>query len=527
MPAFGDSFTLGVGADDPARDSYPIVAARILSELRPEPLALSNRARPGLNSTEIVAEFESVLLHSDDPRPLAALLLAGVNNERWLRQSGQFCLEDGQPPPRLRDSLRTYGLLRWVVLRVRPPRPVDQACREVSIGFDHLERGRPDEALRSFERAVVLDSSSAWAHLGCGIALARAGLHAEAVGAYRRVLDEGSRSPSLDLALAWSLRAIGEGEEARQLALEAEQVEYLRDMAVCLLGWLAFDEGLLDSAEESFRAAGHLDGVTGPPAGGGVVPFALDGLGWIALKRGQSQPALERFRECHRVGEDVHVTPHLLGWCHVGEAVALAGLGAHTEALAALKIARADASTKGGAMALEGWINGAPEVGSCEKARWRFGTALATVPDQPWALRGQALCDEVGPSGHLPPLGVLFESALLSSLAAPAMTSWVDPGDTRLLEADLLRAAELARSSGIPLYLLVYPQPDAHPELERAIQRAGGAAGVPVIDPRPSLEAELRSGTAWEDLFVADGHPTTRGYRLIGEEVARVLTGQR
>ena len=57
--AFGDSFTLGVGADDPARDSYPAVAARLLSQTRSGPLHLSNRARPGLNSTEIVAEFES------------------------------------------------------------------------------------------------------------------------------------------------------------------------------------------------------------------------------------------------------------------------------------------------------------------------------------------------------------------------------------------------------------------------------------------------------------------------------------
>jgi len=73
---------------------------------------------------------------------------------------------------------------------------------------------------------------------------------------------------------------------------------------------------------------------------------------------------------------------------------------------------------------------------------------------------------QLGPEGTLPAVSTLFESGL-TSLPAPAMTSWVDPGDTRLLEADLRRAAELARGAGVPLYFLVYPQPDAHPERVR------------------------------------------------------------
>jgi len=48
----------------------------------------------------------------------------------------------------------------------------------------------------------------------------------------------------------------------------------------------------------------------------------------------------------------------------VGEAVALAGVDAYEEALASLRGARANASTKAGAMALEGWINGASGFGS-------------------------------------------------------------------------------------------------------------------------------------------------------------------
>ena len=51
-----------------------------------------------------------------------------------------------------------------------------------------------------------------------------------------------------------------------------------------------------------------------------------------------------------------------------------------------------------------------------------------------------------------------------------SVQQWFDPGDTRLLESDLVKASELARSHGVPLLLMTYPEPKAHPEMAKAIQ---------------------------------------------------------
>ncbi len=515
--AFGDSFTFGIGADDPATESYPAVAVEGASRRLGRPLGLKNRARPGLNSTEIVDEFRDSLILAGPRRPAAVVLLAGVNNERWLGQSGQFCLAvDTRTTVQrsLADHSRFYNVIRWVVLQRRPPREADAACIEIGGGFDRLEAERPDQALAAFRRALELDPDNGWGHLGVGLAHARTGDHIAAIPAYRRAVEADLPSPSLPLVLAWSLRAVGDANGAAVLAGQAVEIEYLRDSAEVLLGWLAFDAGDPAAALEHFQVGGHLARTEdGPPGGAGSTPYALDGLGWLALQRGDLTGAATHFRECRVRGDLAGVTPHRLGWCHLGEAVSVL-LEGRSEGVAELaRVATADPSTREAGAALSAWAVALDEGCAAALPAWN------STPTTPWAAAGLRACEFADPPA---PAGAL--SHLRSSPSAN-VTAWVDPGDTRLLHADLLRAGRLARDAGVPLYFMTYPNPDGQPELASATHFAGDEAFVPVIDIRDRMRTELAEGAAWSDLFVPDGHPTSRGYRLMGEALGAVMSG--
>ena len=55
--AVGDSYTVGIGAEAPASDSYPAVAARLLEERIGRRVVVRNFARPGNNSSQVVARL--------------------------------------------------------------------------------------------------------------------------------------------------------------------------------------------------------------------------------------------------------------------------------------------------------------------------------------------------------------------------------------------------------------------------------------------------------------------------------------
>jgi hypothetical protein len=107
-----------------------------------------------------------------------------------------------------------------------------------------------------------------------------------------------------------------------------------------------------------------------------------------------------------------------------------------------------------------------------------------------------------------------------------SIQQWLDPGDTRLVEADLATVCAQVGAVGSSLVLLTYPQPDAHPDLAAAILRAGLRCGVPVVDPRALFRTALDDGVPWSALLVADGHPTARGYAMIGEQLVETLLAE-
>ncbi len=517
--ALGDSYTYGVGAQDPAHDTWPMVVARALEERTGRTAQVRNLATPGANSTGIVDRFESEVLSG--PPPHLVLLLAGVNNSRWLGQSGQFCLEEGpQAVAQLGQTLagplgdlRTYAVLRHAVLALRPPRDSDRACTLVASGFQHLDEGHPDRADADFQQAADLNPRSGWAALGQGIADLRVGRHAEALVHLSRAEELGVAPPAMALARGFSLRATGALDDADAISGRPHPGD-LQPFARILAAWVRLDRGDPAGAAAGFAAVIAEGDREGAP--GGPMPWALDGLGWAALEQGDPVAAEAAFDRSITVGAGLHLTPHLLGWSHIGRAVVRAEQGLVPEALADLEIAGRDSAAVAAAQAYAAWLLARHR--SARDARAALLRSAAVTPGlaiaDALAARLQGLPDEAridAPAPHPVPRPTI------------AVQQWLDPGDTRLVEADLRRAARIAASVGARLVLTTYPQPRAHPELARAARSVAADVHVLFVDPRPRFQEERDRLGSWDELLIADGHPTTLGYDVLGRSVADAL----
>jgi lysophospholipase L1-like esterase len=480
-----------------------------------------------MNSTRIVASIAeaSADLKENDPGPDWVVVLAGVNNTRWLGQSGRFCLDEGTPrarAPRLVRASRTYKVLTHLVLRGRPPRPADLACRAVADGFQHLDEGRPDLAEPRFEAARRALPASRWAHVGSGIAAGRMGRHGRAVEHFEAAGGLGRLSPALPLAHAFALRNAARGGEARRvLAAMGSSDGDLREATELLAAHLAADEGLWDEAEERFRALAA--GRPGVPAGGGVVPFALNGVGWTQLARGDHAGAAETFKAADRAGAPIHVTPHLLGWAHLGEAVAGVALGESLETtVSKLEVARRDSSAAGTALAIEALLRA---ESSCEEAVGPLEASRAVV-DTPLGQIVAARCS-TSPRISEASRYLFGEGAeTLRPMPTPAVQQWFDPTDTSLVVRDLEEALARAEALGARAILVTYPQPRAHDEIAEAVLALGVRTGTPVVDPRGAFDEAHAGGRPWSDLLIPDGHPTAEGYRIVGELLAEAVLGR-
>ncbi len=476
--AFGDSYTFGIGADRPGQEGYPEVAGRLLEERIGSPVVVRNHARPGLNSTRIVRELDRVLT---DGAADVVLILAGVNNTRWLGQSGRFCLDEGAPPPPgpVQD-LRLYRVMRHALLAGRPPRPADVACAAVAQGFQFLDDGRPDLAEAEFEAARRAWPATRWAWVGSGLAAARIGDHELAVSRFEGAADLVATSPALPLAYAFALRSAGRASDARDALSGVPRDGDLAEAVALLEGLLLHDEGRHDEAERALLAVAR--GEPGRPAGGGVVPFAMNGVGWSRMARGDADGARAAFLAANGAGDPIHITPHLLGWAHLGLAALDLAAGVPTDSVGpALDIARRDSTTVGAAARIEDWAAGGV------------------------APTAEAIARQI------------------RSTPTPAVQQWFDPGDTSLLVSDLRYAVERARERGAMVVLLTYPQPAAHDEIAEAVVALGRELDVSVVDPRDRFASEHDAGRPWSELLIPDGHPTSAGYALIGAQVADAI----
>jgi len=524
--ALGDSYTFGIGSETPSTDSYPAVTARLLETRTGRPVVLRNLARPGQNSSQVVASFREQLLARAIPD--VVLMMAGVNNIRWLGQSGQFCMEElsgrGIRTPKIEwlHTLRSYKVLRHFVLSVRPARAQDRSCALVARGFEFLDKGSPMLASEAFASALSFNERSAWAHLGRGLSLLRQGRQSAAIDDLYAAQALGLNPPALTLALGFAIRAV-RPEEASAFEVQQTGEPVHRDMTTLLSGWKKYDAGEFEAALLTFEGLSGTEGDRAQMLRGAVVAYAHDGRGWTLRAMGRGEESSAAFELANELGREMFIVPHHLGWSHLGLALNTLDEGNLVRALENLDLASKDRSVLAVARGVEGWARAGSAGKGCAAAHQPFLDALGYQPQQPQAMAGQRLCAELGPGGHLPPVSVTDGMPTVRPMVTVSVQEWIDPGDTRLVEQDIETAQQLASAAGTQLVLLTYPEPDAHPELARAIVRSGAKLGVLVVDPAEQVREAVANGVPWSQLRVSDGHPTTRGYRIVASQLVDEL----
>ena len=95
---------------------------------------------------------------------------------------------------------------------------------------------------------------------------------------------------------------------------------------------------------------------------------------------------------------------------------------------------------------------------------------------------------------------------------------------------NLRRLRELVESDGARLVVISMPR---HPQYEakapvlalynKAVRELAGEGDVPLLSARGLIRKRLRAGTAWEELFVDNFHPSPQGHALIAEKLGNLI----
>ncbi len=477
--AFGDSFAFGLGADDPQNDSYPAVVGRELERALGRSVQVRNHGVPGHTSTQQIDRMSERL--GPGVRPDLILVTVGINDGCWLAGGGPLCWPDALlngdrfRAPQFIVRLRTYRLLRNVISSLRDQEPGETGrtpqCDALERGFSLLNLPDPIPSLEVFSGLLALDSGALWPRLGAAMAEYRSGHPGPAAVHFRRLVEQGVQLWPVSLYHALAAGAAGEADEARVALDRARQAGADPQRRVLVGAWLHLYAGRSADAVTAFEEVLTADRI--PPS---VEVSALDGRAWGLLGMGRFDDAAAAFEaEARRLSElNAANGPWrpFDGWRDIGRAWLQTREGSRESHTPLLHRASSDPSTL-------------PSIQDMESAQ-RDGLQPA-VPRP------------------LPLLGVRH---------------WVRD-DAHALRPNLQRALRAARTVGAPLVLVDYPQPSSG-WVADAMQEVGAQAGALYIDPAPRLEEALRSRPRGE-LFVADGHPTSAGYELVGAHVAGAL----
>jgi lysophospholipase L1-like esterase len=489
--ATGDSNTFGVGAEHPASESYPVVAARLLSEAG-VPTTAYNFAIPGSASDQAVDSLLAEVGERPDPDYIVAMV--GMHNVGWTSNFGETCTpvavhaeRPGRAPPWLR-SLRLYKLLRNSIayLQRGQERAGGELCALMARAFDgvHLSGTSQQlaEPIEQFQRAQSLAPSSPWPRFGLAMAQLRAGRYSLAeslladLAESRLEVDPGT----LSVLHAFALRAMGQPGAARARLADSVSHPKVQFYKQLLGAWLSYDAGDAAAALAAFQAL-----ETARPAQWKAARFEVrDGQAWSLLALGRLAEARALLEDSLRDRQD-YGTIDVGGWCRVGLALISALEEQREAALEQLEQPEIDAQSRAGALAVSGWLEAAPPGG------------------------------EASPSPVLQPT-LWIEPHL-----------WFDRTNTAMLAADLARLQVLTDGVGARLYLATYPFANfkrAEHELIRDFAAAGDAVLVDLQAAFAEVTAERGN---YHHLLAADGHPNTAGYALLGQVLADAIRRDR
>ena len=310
--------------------------------------------------------------------------------------------------------------------------PADEAQRLTDAADDLRARGKPQESVALYRRALALDPRSAEAHNNLGNAFVELGKPAEAAECYRAALAPSEANAVILCNLANALRQLGSLEEALACTRRSIALDPTLAMAHNNLGLVLGGLGQREQAVTSYRQALALNP---------NYVEALNNLGSLLRELGERREALAL---CRRA---VELDPGRAG-SHGNLGHVLFDLGEVDEAAASFRRAVA---LQPDSAALHTSLAAAQRMeGRAAEAEASCRAALAIEPDsvQALTLLGELSADR----GQLAEAQQLFQQALAVDPDFP-FTYWSITAHRKMTLEDSgwLRGARAALTKPLPL----------------------------------------------------------------------------
>ena len=168
----------------------------------------------------------------------------------------------------------------------------DSAVPVYSLGLALAAQGRFDEAIENYRQAIQINPNYCDALNSLGVALAAQGRFEEAIENYRKAIQTKPNSSEAQYNLGNALAAQGRFEEAIESYRQAIQINPNYCEALNNLGIALANKGRFDEAIEAFRQAIQVK----PD-----FSEALNNLGGTLLRRGQFNEAIGVFRKAIQI----------------------------------------------------------------------------------------------------------------------------------------------------------------------------------------------------------------------------------
>lgn len=460
----GDSFTYGLGLDEPSRTSYPAQLQQRLDAQHPGRERVAIEALPGRDSRDALAALPGALARR---APATVFVLIGAN-DAWSRPAPlERIPPSGSSTAPFRLCCRTARLLALLAPRLRVPPPSSLPAGVWHAGPERVE--------------FAPDGTVLWR------------------------LGNAALEPRGDV-----LRIAAGGIETRFAVTPDGDLLRLTEIDGPAVILLEPGEPLPERAEQALEPA--LAAFRGTPSAqdarnlayaaiaAGEIELAGEAIGWLYARAHDDPSVSSLLAYCVQLTE---VRPRLVE-----------GLDR------ALTLHRGTAAERAWLLRLNSQFHeqADPQLSlqRLMEAHAIDRGAKATLAVLGRALRHYARCDF---DGAVASAGV---DADVAAELRELFQRVQQPSDEvqRVLAGHAVMMVEACRAQGARPVLLSYPEPVEH--WDRARAAAIAATGAEELDVRPRFAAELGARER-SLLFVFDGHCTRIGYGVLADEVAKFL----